>query len=123
MSKLDAQVDKNLEFLLQTVRDGMDDEFFSWCAEAFGNPIPNAKQCEGLRNQACDKVRQAEERGLKNYHIASDGKTIYIHRSNVEALAFAFSTGSKSKDLHTASRPVPLQGLPAGKSAHLHHRG
>lgn len=70
--------------------EAFDDEILVWLAHRFGKPVPTEGQCVGIRNMVRDKVKQAETKGLKTYHISCDGQNVFIYTSNADALAKAF---------------------------------
>ena len=68
----------------------IDDDGIRWLAERHGNPEPTDGQCNNIRQQIEDKVKECVEKGWTNLGVATDGKRVYVHRTNIDSLAFAF---------------------------------
>lgn len=66
-----------------------DNETLRAIADEYGQPEPSDGQCNGLRQMIADKIKQCIDQGLNNVGIATDGKSVFVHKNNRESLVFA----------------------------------
>ncbi len=55
-----------------------------------GHPVPTDAQCGALRLEARNKIESAVKRGMTNFGCACDGRSCFIHATNVDSLTYAF---------------------------------